>query len=80
MENEVKQRGDDLMQMDNRWVTINEAARYIGMSVGFIRKAVRNQAIPFCRVGSKSLRFDRAALDSWMAASGDAAAIASQKN
>lgn len=51
------------MQTENKWVTITEAARYIGMSVAFIRKAVRLGRIPHTRVGSKCLRFDRAALD-----------------
>jgi excisionase family DNA binding protein len=55
------------MQTDKKWLTISEAARYINMSVGFLRKNVRLQTIPHARIGSKSLRFDRDALDSWIA-------------
>jgi excisionase family DNA binding protein len=56
------------MQTDKRWLTINEAARYIGMSVAFLRKAVRFRTVPHTRVGTKALRFDREALDAWMIA------------
>ena len=51
-----------------RWLNIKEAARHIGMSVAFVRKSVRNKTIPFSRIGTKSLRFDRDALDEWLTA------------
>jgi excisionase family DNA binding protein len=53
---------------EKRWLTIREAARHIGMSIAFLRKATRNRSVPFCRVGSKALRFDRQALDQWLMA------------
>jgi excisionase family DNA binding protein len=53
---------------DRKWLTIREAASYIGMSVGFLRKAVRLQRVPHTRIGSKALRFDRDALDAWVTA------------
>jgi excisionase family DNA binding protein len=53
-------------QVESKWLTIGEAARYIGMSVGFLRKAVRLRTIPYTRIGTKALRFDRHALDAWM--------------
>lgn len=53
---------------ENKWLTIREAANYIGMSVGFLRKAVRLQRVPHTRIGSKALRFDRDALDAWVTA------------
>ena len=56
------------MHADKKWLSIAEAARYIGMSVGFVRKAVRLQNIPYTRIGSKTLRFDRDALDVWLLA------------
>lgn len=67
------------MQTDKKWLTITETARHISMSVAFVRRAVRNGAIPHTRVGSKCLRFDRSALDAWMAASGNGE-IAYRKN
>lgn len=57
------------MQMDKKWFTISEAARYIGMSVGFLRKCVRLRTVPHTRIGSKALRFDRDALDAWLISS-----------
>jgi excisionase family DNA binding protein len=55
------------MQPDKKWLNISEAARYLGMSVGFLRKNVRLRTIPHARIGSKALRFDRDALDAWIA-------------
>lgn len=60
--------GESLMHYEKRWLTISEAARYINMSVAFVRKSVRQQTIPHARIGSKSLRFDRGALDTWVMA------------
>lgn len=56
------------METEKKWLTIREAANYIGMSAGFLRKAVRLQRVPHTRIGSKALRFDRDALDQWLAA------------
>ena len=60
------------MEAEKKWLTIREAASYIGMSVGFLRKAVRLQRVPHTRIGSKALRFDRDALDQWLAAQSSA--------
>jgi len=60
------------VQTDKKWLTITETAQYIGMSVGFLRKAVRLQRVPHTRIGSKALRFDRDALDQWLAAQSSA--------
>jgi excisionase family DNA binding protein len=56
------------VQTDKKWLTIKEAASYIGMSVGFLRKNVRLRSVPYARLGSKALRFDRDALDAWISA------------
>jgi excisionase family DNA binding protein len=58
------------VQTDKKWMTISEAARHIGMSTGFLRKAVRLQRVPHTRIGTKALRFDREALDTWLTAQG----------
>lgn len=55
------------METEKKWLTIREAADYIRMSVAFLRKSVRLRTVPYTRIGSKALRFDRNALDSWMA-------------
>ena len=48
------------------WLTITQAGRYLNVSVAFLRKRVRTRSVPFARIGSKSLRFRRIELDSWM--------------
>ncbi len=50
------------------WLNIRQAAAHVGMSVAFMRKAVRNGSVPFVRVGSKALRFSRTGLDEWLLA------------
>jgi excisionase family DNA binding protein len=52
---------------DGLW-DIKSAARYIGMSVAFMRKAVRQKRVPFTRIGNKALRFSKNNLDAWVAA------------
>jgi excisionase family DNA binding protein len=54
---------------ERKWLTIRETAEYIGMSTAFLRKAVRRRTVPHTRIGSKTLRFDREALDQWLSAS-----------
>ena len=61
--------------MDNKptnqqWWNIRQAASHLGMSVAFLRKAVRQRRIPFVRVGSKALRFRKEDLDRWFEANG----------
>ena len=63
-----------------KWLDVKAAAAHIGMSTGFIRKAVRAGVIPYCRVGTKALRFDREALDGWMAANSNGRDITNRKN
>jgi excisionase family DNA binding protein len=53
-----------------QWCNIRQAASHLGMSVAFLRKAVRQRRIPFVRVGSKALRFRKAELDAWMQQNG----------
>ena len=53
------------MQSDGWW-DIRRAAEYLGVSIGFLRKAVRLGQIPFARVGSKILRFRKSDLDEWI--------------
>ena len=66
---------EPLVQSDAGWWDIRKAASYLGVSVAFLRKAVRLRKVPFGRVGSKALRFRRADLDRWAEASGTAEEI-----
>jgi len=53
-------------QADAELWDIRRAAQYLGVSVAFLRKAVRLRQVPFARVGSKILRFRRSELDRWV--------------
>jgi excisionase family DNA binding protein len=63
-----------------KWLKISEASEYTSMSVGFLRKQVRSGTIPFTRVGNKALRFDREALDGWLASQGSTDGSAHHKS
>jgi len=65
---------------EKKLLNISEAARYLGMSVSFLRKATRQRTIPFFRLGGKSLRFSPEALDLWLASSSSGADVPSDKN
>jgi excisionase family DNA binding protein len=56
--------------VNSEWCDIRCAAAHVGMSVAFMRKAVREKRIPFARVGSKALRFRRRDLDRWLESGG----------
>ncbi len=52
------------------WWDIRKAAEHLGVSVAFLRKAVRLKKVPHARAGSKALRFRRDDLDRWMEQNG----------
>jgi excisionase family DNA binding protein len=54
----------------SEWCNIRQAAAHLGISISFIRKAVRLKQIPFARLGSKALRFRRSELDRWAQTNG----------
>jgi excisionase family DNA binding protein len=54
----------------SEWWDIKKAAAHLGMSVAFLRKAVRLRQVPFARAGSKSLRFRGTDLDRWLEGNG----------
>jgi excisionase family DNA binding protein len=64
----------------DQWWAIRIAARYLSVSVGFVRKAVRQKRIPFARAGSKNLRFRKSDLDEWMKAHSCDGEIAHRKS
>jgi excisionase family DNA binding protein len=62
------------------WLSINEVARYLNLSVSFIRKQVRYQRIPFVRPGGKVLRFRRDLLDAWLESNGSRAELSKNES
>jgi excisionase family DNA binding protein len=64
---------------ESAWCDIKAAASYLGLSVAFLRKAVRLRQVPFARAGSKALRFRRADLDRWLEANGCSGEVSARK-
>jgi excisionase family DNA binding protein len=50
--------------VDKRWVTVEEAARYLSVTVFTIRNAAWSGELPFIRAGKRNI-FDRIDLDRW---------------
>ena len=57
-------------RLNSEWWNIKQAASHLGISVAFLRKAVRMRKVPFARIGTKVLRFRRSDLDHWLEANG----------
>ena len=57
-------------ERNDGWWDIRRSAEHLGVSVAFLRKAVRTGQVPYARAGSKALRFRRADLDRWMWSNG----------
>jgi len=53
--------------MTQRYMAVQEAARYIGVTETALRRRVERGSIPFIRDG-RSIRFDASDLDRYMAA------------
>jgi excisionase family DNA binding protein len=51
----------------NDWLTSVEAAKYTGLSEGFIRQLVATRQIRHARFGPQTIRFRRAWLDDFIA-------------
>jgi excisionase family DNA binding protein len=71
---------EQAVQVDSGWWDIRKSAAYVGVSIGFLRKAVRLKKVPFARAGKKALRFRRSDLDRWLEANGSAGEVAQAKN
>ena len=52
----------------NNLLTTKKAARYLGMSEAFLERDrwTGDPKIPFVRVGSRAVRYERSALDSYV--------------
>jgi len=51
---------------DDRLLTIVEAARFLGLSVGGTYHLVSQRRIPVVRLSSRCIRFSRVALQDWI--------------
>jgi excisionase family DNA binding protein len=53
-------------EVEPRYLTLNTAAQYLGVTPKALRHYVQRRIVPFCRV-ERRLLFDRQALDRWLA-------------
>ena len=66
----------DNLEHGGEWWNIKQSATHLGVSIAFLRKAVRLRKVPFARAGSKALRFRRSDLDRWLEANGSGGEVA----
>lgn len=55
--------------MSKRWLTPNELEKEYGFSKSTqakMRMSVSKYKIPFCKISSKYIRYDRAEIDQWI--------------
>lgn len=53
----------------DRLLTAEEVAKYLGFSVRTIYDKVQREEIPHVRIGSRTVRFRREQIDEWLAGS-----------
>lgn len=73
---EIQARNDQAQYQPRRWLTVAEAARYLGVNERSCYDLIRDRKIPVLRIGSKRPRYRIAidALDRMAQAMGDEAA------
>lgn len=54
------------MDNEKRYLTVQELETYIGFRRQHIYRLVERREIPFARIGTKMVRFDRTKIDDWM--------------
>lgn len=53
--------------MEQRYFSIADAAGYLGLTEGAVRKMTERRLIPFARLGKRrTIRLDRLELDKWV--------------
>lgn len=53
------------MSSDRRFMTVDEAAAYLGLSVHTLYSWTSQRKVPFVKLGNR-VRFDRQKLDAWV--------------
>jgi len=51
---------------ETRYYRVEQAARYMGLSVSYLQKLTSRRRIPFIKAGRRAL-YDRVLLDRWLA-------------
>lgn len=53
-------------QYIDNYISIEEAADYLGVKTSTIRSWIKNKGMPHYRVGGKLLKFKRSEIDEWI--------------
>ena len=54
------------MNTENKFITIKEAAEYLGYSVGYLYKLVSKKEIPFYQPTGSKILFDKEEIEKWV--------------
>lgn len=54
------------MAIENKFITIKEAAEYLGYSVGYLYKLVSKKEIPFYQPTGSKILFDKNEIEKWV--------------
>lgn len=54
------------MSTENKFMTIKEAAEYLGYSVGYLYKMVKNKDIPSYQPTGNKILFDKEEIEKWV--------------
>lgn len=52
--------------MNKELMNMKELSNYLGMSIPYIRKLVRELKIPHYRIGTTDIRFDKNEINAWI--------------
>ena len=75
-ENELTNKGGDTLNQGNapqpsttpaKLITLEEAARFLGLKKSYLYKLTSTKQIPFYKYGGRVIAFDPAALQAWRA-------------
>lgn len=53
-------------QYMDKYISIEEAADYLGVKTSTVRSWIKNKGMPHYRVGGKLLKFKRSEIDEWI--------------
>ena len=59
-------QNENHLLFDNQLLTYKEAARYLSLSVPYLRRLKRRGEIPFVPFGARSIRFKLSSLNAWV--------------
>lgn len=54
------------MDIEKKYLTVQELEGYTGIKQQHIYRLVERHGIPYVRIGTKMVRFDRTKIDAWM--------------